>query len=152
MGNIWLLSNDSFRVSCIFRIVHVKRSFVFHSFRLLRLLGDWKTALDKNQYVAAILMDLSKAFDCLPHDILLCKLSAYGLSPKSVELLRNYLTGRKQQIKLQGDLSSWADIQKWVPQISILGPLLLKFLLTTSFILLNMVHCIIMLMITPCLM
>jgi hypothetical protein len=52
-------------------------------------------------------MDLSKAFDCLPHDILLCK-----LSPKSVELLRNYLTGRKQQIKLQGDLSSWADIQK----------------------------------------
>jgi hypothetical protein len=57
---------------------------------------------DKNQYVAAILMDLSKAFDCLPHDILLCK-----LSPKSVELLRNYLTGRKQQIKLQGDLSSW---------------------------------------------
>jgi hypothetical protein len=61
---------------------------------LLRLLEDWKTALDKNQYVAAILMDLSKAFDCLPHDILLGKLSA---SPKSVELLRNYLTGRKQQ-------------------------------------------------------
>jgi hypothetical protein len=52
-------------------------------------------------------MDLSKAFDCLPHEILLCK-----LSPKSVELLRNYLTGRKQQIKLQGFLSSWADIQK----------------------------------------
>ena len=79
---------------------------------LLRLLEDWKTALDKNQYVAAILIDLSKAFDCLLHDILLCKLSAYGLSPKSVELLRNYLTGRKQHIKLQGVLSSWADIQK----------------------------------------
>jgi hypothetical protein len=108
---------------------------------LLRLLEDWKTALDKNQYVAAILMDLSKAFDCLPHAILLCKLSAYGLSPKSVELRRNYLTGRKQQIKLQGDLSSWADIQKGVPQGSILGPLLFNFLLTTSFILLNMVHC-----------
>jgi hypothetical protein len=52
-------------------------------------------------------------------------LSAYGLSPKSVELRRNYLTGRKQLIKLQGDLSSWADIQKGVPQSSILGPLLL---------------------------
>ena len=89
---------------------------------MLRLLEDWKTALDKNQYVAAILMDLSKAFDCLPHGNLLCKLSAYGLSPKSVELLRNYLTGRKQQIKLQGDLSSWADIQKVAPQGSILGP------------------------------
>jgi hypothetical protein len=52
-----------------------------------------KVALDKN--VAAILMDLSKAFDCLPHDILLCKLSAYGLSPNSVKLLQNYFTGRK---------------------------------------------------------
>ena len=82
----------------------------------LRLLEDWKKALDKNQYLAAILMDLSKAFDCLSHDILLSKLSAHGLSPKSVELLRNYITDRKQQIKLQGDLSSWADIQKGVPQ------------------------------------
>ena len=80
---------------------------------LLRLLEDWRTALDKNQYVAAILMDLSKAFDCLP---------------KSVELLRNYLTGRKQQIKLQGDLTSWADIQNGIPQRSVLGPLLFNFI------------------------
>jgi hypothetical protein len=62
---------------------------------LLRLLEDWKSALDKNCYVAAILMDLSKAFDCLPHDILLSKLAAYGLSSQSVKLLENYLTGRK---------------------------------------------------------
>ena len=46
---------------------------------LLRLLEDWKSALDKNCYVAGILMDLSKAFDCLPHDILLSKFAAYGL-------------------------------------------------------------------------
>ena len=47
---------------------------------LLRLLEDLKYALDNNAYVAAILMDLSKAFDCLPHDIILCKLSSYGLT------------------------------------------------------------------------
>jgi hypothetical protein len=53
---------------------------------LLRLLEDWKVALDKNQYVAAIPMDLSKVFDCLPHDILLCKLSAYAF----LQILYNY--------------------------------------------------------------
>jgi hypothetical protein len=65
-------------------------------------------------------MDLSKAFDCLPYDILLCKLSAYGLSPKSVELLKNYLTGRKQQTK---------QIQKG----SILDPLLFKIFINEIF-------------------
>ena len=50
-----------------------------------------------------------------------------------MELLRNYLTGRKQQIKVQGDLSSWADIQKRVPQGSILCPLLFKFFINDIF-------------------
>ena len=62
---------------------------------LLRLLEDWRNALEKNQYVAAVLMDLSKAFDCLPHDILLDKLSAYGMSTDSVSLLESYLSNRK---------------------------------------------------------
>ena len=87
---------------------------------LLRLLEDWRNALEKNQYVAAVLMDLSKAFDCLPHDILLDKLSAYGMSTDSVSLLESYLANRKQQIKINSILSSWADIQKGVPQLILL--------------------------------
>jgi hypothetical protein len=56
-------------------------------------------------------MDLSKAFDCLPHDILLDKLSAYGMFTDSVSPLESYLSNRKQQIKINGILSSWSDIQ-----------------------------------------
>jgi hypothetical protein len=52
-------------------------------------LEDWRNALEKNQYVAAVLMDLSKTFDCLPHDILLDKLSAYGMSTIKYPFLQN---------------------------------------------------------------
>ena len=53
---------------------------------LLRLVEDWKQALDNNMYVGAILMDLSKAFDCIHHDLLLAKLQAYGVSKHSCNL------------------------------------------------------------------
>ena len=70
-------------------------------------------------------MDLLKAFDCLSHYIFLSKLAAFGLSSQSVILLENYLTGRKQQIKLQEVVSGWQILQKGFP----LGPLLFIFFL-----------------------
>jgi hypothetical protein len=88
---------------------------------MLRLLEDRREALDQNYYAAAVLMDLSKAFDCLPHDILLDKLSFYGVSSHSFSLLKSYLTNRKQHIQISSILSGWVDIQKGVPQGSILG-------------------------------
>ena len=67
---------------------------------MLRLVEYWRKALDSHKYVAAILMDLKKAFDCLPHSLLLGKLNAYGLSDKSCSLVSNFLSNRKQRVKL----------------------------------------------------
>jgi uncharacterized membrane protein len=47
---------------------------------LLRIIEDWKKALDDDKFIAAILIDLSKAFDCLPHNLLMLRLKVYGLS------------------------------------------------------------------------
>jgi hypothetical protein len=56
---------------------------------LLKVIGDWKKVLDDNKYIAAILMDLSKAFDCIPHDLLLLKLKMYGLTDNAVNLIKS---------------------------------------------------------------
>ena len=66
--------------------------------------------MEKNYYVAAVLTDLSKAFDYLPHDILLCKLSAYGLADGAFQLMKSYLSNRKQRIKIGTIFSSWPEI------------------------------------------
>jgi hypothetical protein len=67
---------------------------------LLKIIEDWKKALDENKFVAAILMDLSKAFDWLPYDLLLLKLKSYGIAPSSLNLLESYINNRKQCVKV----------------------------------------------------
>ena len=58
---------------------------------VLKMVEDWKEALDNKRIVGAMLVDLSKAFDCLPHHLLLAKLHAYGLSMDSCNLIMSYL-------------------------------------------------------------
>ena len=54
----------------------------------------------EHKYAVAILVDLSKSFDCMPHGQLLAKLEAYGLSGNNIKIMRSYLTRRKQRVKI----------------------------------------------------
>ena len=58
---------------------------------LIRLLEEWREKLDKNFVVDAVLKDLSKAFDCIPHDLIIAKLAAYGIERKTLRLIYSYL-------------------------------------------------------------
>ena len=82
-------------------------------------------------------MDLSKAFDCLPHGHLIEKLRAYVLVPEAIDLLSSYLSDRKQQVRLGSHISTWEKILKGVPQGSILGPLLFNVFLNDIFFFIN---------------
>ena len=64
------------------------------------MIENFKSALDKSEYVACISMDISKAFDCLPHCLTICKLFAYELSRDACILIPSYLFQRKQRVKL----------------------------------------------------
>ena len=86
---------------------------------------------------AGLLTDLSKAFDCLPHDIITAKLNAYGFDMKSLNFIYDYLRNRKQRTKIDNAHSSWQNVLYGVPQGLILGSLLFNIDLCDLFLIMK---------------
>ena len=85
------------------------------------MVEKWRKSLDKGGKCGVLLTDLSKAFDCLVHDLFIAKLHAYGFDYLALKLIYSYLTDRFQRIKVNSSYSQWTKIDIGVPQGSILG-------------------------------
>ena len=98
----------------------------YHSTELaaLNVVDTIVNHMDNGNTPFAVYLDLSKAFDTLNHSILLDKLKFYGFRGTSINLIKHYLSNRKQCVEIDRLRSSYINISTGVPQWSILGPLL----------------------------
>ena len=91
---------------------------------LIRLIEDWKDSLDKRFVTGALLTDLSKTFHCIPHDLLVVKLHAYGISLNATTFIYSYFKRRKQNVEIHHVFSSYQTFLSGVSQGSLLGKIL----------------------------
>ena len=91
-------------IICGFRKAHSTQHALF------QLLESWQKEKDNRSFAGTILMDLSKAYDCISPELLIAKLHSYGVIKNSLKLILNYLSKHKQRTKIGSSVSTWYDI------------------------------------------
>ena len=100
---------------------------------LIRLVEEWKSKLDNDFLIGSVFMDLSKAFDSIPHELIIAKLHAYGFDENALVLIHSYLKKRKQSVRINNVYSSFQHIISGIPQGSVLGPIIFNFCINDLF-------------------
>ena len=100
---------------------------------LIRLIEEWRKNLDNNYFIWTVLIDLSKAFNFIPHDFVIAKLAAYGFDKNMICYIYSYLKSRKQCVSVNNIKSTFEEIISGVPQGSIVGPILFNIFFNDFF-------------------
>jgi len=77
---------------------------------ILSLTEQWRKELDQHNVIGIVSMDLSKAFDTLPHELMVEKLKFYEANDKTTDLIHDYLPNRHQRVRLGDQFSNWKEI------------------------------------------